>query len=472
MADLNEIINQLNGALGQQNIKSDADSLAEYTVDGIKPKVVVFPKNSQECSDVVKIANKAGLGVIPWGAGTMMASGNIPKKYDIAICMLRMNHMLEIDTSNLVVTVEAGVRLRDLQARLATEDDRCYLPLTTLAQESEEFICSDRSVSGCFLPIDPMFSDKTTIGGMIATNGSGPKRVYYTLPRDLVIGTKFIDPEGNIVKTGGRTVKNVSGYDVSKLLLGSYGSLGIVTEATIRLQPLPENVKTLVAGFDSLDKASSFATAFLKSKMLPAAVEVMNDTAYNAINLPGKPALGSSAFVVALAFEHFVEAVERMVKEGNELAVNNGATAKGIVEEDLHGLFWLRISDIIPAKNTGDSISLKLNYPVSCYKDIMGKVDSVIKKDGLKYSVLTHSGNGITLLNIENASKAVGTVKSILKYCLEAEGNLMVLAAPTALKESLPIWGETGSDFVLIKRLKDKMDPSGVMCFGRYVGGL
>ena len=472
MADLNEIINQLNGALGQQNVKSDSDTLAKYAVDGIKPKVVVFPKDSQECSAVVKYANKASLGIIPWGAGTMMANGNVPKKYDIAVCMLRMNHMLEIDTSNLVVTVEAGVRLRDLQARLATEDDRCYLPLTTLAKESDDFICSDRSTSGCFLPIDPMFSDKTTIGGMVATNGSGPKRLYYTLPRDLIIGAKFIDAEGNIAKTGGRTVKNVSGYDISKLLIGSNGTLGIITEATIRLQPLPEKTKTLLAGFDSLDKASSFATAFLKSKMLPAAVEIMNGAAYNAINVPGKPAVGSSAYIVAVAFEHFVEAVERMEKEGNELASNNGATVKAIVEEDIHGLFWLRVSDIIPVEKVKDSISLKLNYPISCYKDIMGKVDSAIKGAGLNYFALTHAGNGITLLNIENASKAAGTVKSILKYCLEVEGNLIVLAAPTALKASLPIWGETGSDFVMFKRLKDKMDPAGIMCSGRYVGGL
>ena len=472
MADLNEIIQQLNSALGQQNVKSDADTLAKYAVDGIKPKVVVFPKDSQECSAVVKYANKAGLAIIPWGAGTMMASGNIPKKYDIAICMLRMNHMLEIDTSNLTVTVEAGVRLRDLQARLATEDDRCYLPLTVLATESDEFICSDRSVSGCFLPIDPMFSDKATIGGMVAANSSGPKRLYYTLPRDLVIGAKFIDPEGNIIKTGGRTVKNVSAYDISKLLLGSYGTLGIVTEATIRLQPLPEKTKTMVAGFDSLDKASSFADAFLKSKMLPAAVEVMNGAAYNAINFPDKPAVGSSAYVVALAFEHFVQAVERMEKEGNEFASKNGATVKAMIEEDLHGLFWLRVSDIIPVEKAGDSISLKLNYPVSCYKSIMEKVNSALKQDGLKYSVLTHSGNGITLLNIENASKAAGTVQSILKYCRDIEGNLMVLAAPTALKASLPIWGEVRSDFVLLKRLKDKMDPAGIMCSGRYVGGL
>jgi len=472
VADLNEIIQQLNGALGQQNVKSDANTLAKYAVDGIKPKVVVFPKDSPECSAVVKCAKKAGLGIIPWGAGTMMANGNIPKKYDIAVCMLRMNHMLEIDTSNLTVTVEAGVRLRDLQARLATEDDRCYMPLTILAKESDEFICSDRSTSGCFLPIDPMFSDKATIGGMVATNGSGPKRLYYTLPRDLVIGAKFVDPEGNIIKTGGRTVKNVSTYDVSKLLLGSYGTLGIVTEATIRLQPLPEKTKTLVAGFDSLDKASLFANAFLKTKMLPAAVEVMNSAAYNAINIPAKPAVGSSAYVVAVAFEHFVQAVERMEKEGNQLAANNNATVKATVEEDLHSLFWLRVSDVIPVEKAGDSISLKLNYPVSCYKNIMEKVDSAIKGAGLKYSVLTHSGSGITLLNIENASKAAGTVKTILKYCREVEGNLMVLAAPTALKASLPMWGETGSDFILFKRLKDKMDSAGIMCSGRYVGGL
>jgi FAD/FMN-containing dehydrogenase len=171
--------------------------------------------------------------------------------------------MLDVDTANLTITVEAGVKFRDIQARLATEEDRCYLPLDDLKTEAGEFICSDRSHSGSFLPIDPPFSEKATIGGIVAANSSGPRRLLYGLPRDLVLGIRFVTPTGDIVGAGGKTVKNVSGFDISKLMIGSLGSLGIICEITLRLLPLPENMETLVFTFDSFSDAGGFATALL-----------------------------------------------------------------------------------------------------------------------------------------------------------------------------------------------------------------
>ena len=152
--------------------------------------------------------------------------------------MARMNHMLDVDTANLTITVEAGVKFRDVQARLATEEDRCYLPLGDLKTEAGEFVCSDQSHRGCFLPIDPPYSEKATLGGIVAANTTGPRRLLYGLPRDLVLGVRFVTPKGDIIGAGGKTMKNVSGYDVSKLMIGSLGSLGILCEMTLRLLPL------------------------------------------------------------------------------------------------------------------------------------------------------------------------------------------------------------------------------------------
>ena len=240
MAELKKILEELAGITGKDRLKTDPADIAPYTVDGVVPKAVVFPKDTRMVASIVKCACRGSLTIVPWGSGTKMAMGNTPKSVDLVVCTSRMNHMLDVDTANLTITVEAGVKFRDIQARLATEEDRCYLPLDDLKTEAGEFICSDRSHSGSFLPIDPPFSEKATIGGIVAANSSGPRRLLYGLPRDLVLGIRFVTPTGDIVGAGGKTVKNVSGFDISKLMIGSLGSLGIICEITLRLLPLPE----------------------------------------------------------------------------------------------------------------------------------------------------------------------------------------------------------------------------------------
>ena len=223
MAELKQILEELAGIAGQDRLKTDPTVTAQYAVDSLVPKAVVYPKDTRMVAALVQCACRGNLAIVPWGSGTKMAMGNPPKRLDLVVCMARMNHMLDVDTANLTITVEAGVKFRDVQARLATEEDRCYLPLEDLKTEAGEFVCSDRSHSGCFLPIDPPYSEKATIGGIVAANTTGPRRLLYGLPRDLVLGVRFVTPKGDIIGAGGKTVKNVSGYDVSKLMIGSWG---------------------------------------------------------------------------------------------------------------------------------------------------------------------------------------------------------------------------------------------------------
>jgi FAD/FMN-containing dehydrogenase len=155
MVDSKEIIDGLAEIIGRDFVKTKPEIVSEYAVDKVSPMAVLFPKNTQQVSEIVKLANLRNLAIVPRGSGSKMSFGNPPKRLDLVLCTTRMNHMLDVDTANLTITVEAGVKFRDVQARLATEDDRCYLPLEDLATEGDEFICSDRSHSGCFLPIDP-----------------------------------------------------------------------------------------------------------------------------------------------------------------------------------------------------------------------------------------------------------------------------------------------------------------------------
>ena len=481
MADSTVKFEGLTEILGKENVITDPGVIAEYAVDDMVPKVVVFPKNTEQVAEVVQLANRENLAIVARGSGTKMAMGNPPRKLDLVVCTARMNHMLDVDTSNLTMTVEAGVKFRDIQARLATQEDRCYLPLEDLGAEGDEIICSDRSHSGCFIPIDPPYANKATIGGIVATNSTGPRRLLYNLPRDCIIGIRFVSPNGDILGSGGKTVKNVSGYDVSKLMVGSMGSLGILCEMTIRLLPLPEKMQTLLVSFAGFSEAYTFAERIFETSLLPAAVEIMNGETYQQLTLEDSPSLDSNAYVAAIALEAFAPAVSRMHNEILDMAKSSGAVAEAVLEEDDHRSFWLALSNL--STNLGNKfpglIKAKLNYPLSMGKGVIESGESIFKQANLDYFFQTHAGNGIChtglLIDKEDAAvteRAVAALGQLLDRCREIDGNMVIQSAPVDVKDKLNIWGEIGSSFVVMKRLKNQLDPTGIMSPGRFVEGL
>ena len=473
-------IDRLREICGPEYVKADSETLLQYAVDGIVPQAVVFPKDTGQVSEIVKYADRQNLAVIPWGSGTKICTGHLPKRHDLVVCTSRLNHMKDVDSDNLTITVEAGVKFRDIQARLATEEDRCYLPLENIANASDTIICSGRSHSGCFLPLDPSFSARATIGGILASNSTGPRRLLYGTPRDLVLGTRFVAPDGQIIGTGGKTVKNVSGYDISKLMIGSAGSLGILCEMTLRLLPLPERMETLILGFDTFDNASVFVERVFESKLLPAAVEVMNHSAFAAVR-PQDSQTGQNDYLVAVALESFQEAVERMHHEMLDMAQSAGFKTKEILTEDEHRIFWLNLGDLqaLCGDQYTASIGVKLNYQFSAWKDILKAADTILDSYNINHTVMCHAGSGVCLLNLlmdqsdaDFSHNAVAAIDSLLETVCQANGNLVVQRAPADLKPKLPIWGAMGQDLPVIKRIKNQLDPSGIMSPGRFVGGL
>jgi FAD/FMN-containing dehydrogenase len=481
VADWNKTLEELVGIAGRDRLKSDPADTALYAVDGIAPRAVVFPKDTKMVAALVKWAGRGNLTMVPWGSGTKMGMGHPPKGVDLVVCMARMNHMLDVDTANLTITVEAGVKFRDIQARLATEEDRCYLPLDDLSTEAGEFICSERSHSGCFLPLDPPFSERATIGGIVAANSSGPRRLLYGLPRDLVLGVRFVTPAGDIVGAGGKTVKNVSGYDISKLMIGSMGSLGILCEMTLRLLPLPESMETLVFAFDSFPDAAGFASAVLATKLLPAALEVVNGTTLETLGSRGDPKPPAGAYGVMVALEAFQEATARMHREMVVMAQHFKAKGHTAIGEDKHLLFWLSVGELQSslAQRHPGLTALQLNYPLSQWKAIFEFTEKTLAKHGLPYTLLCHAGCGLTLLNLftepagrEGRAPVTEAVRSLLAECRGVGGNLVVQRAPTDWKGSLPVWGEPGSDLPMMKKIRMELDPSGLMNPGRFAVGL
>lgn len=481
MADFKELVGRLDGIVGQEFIKTGPDVIRDYAVDEMVPDAVIFPGNTDEVSGVVTLANRENMTIIPCGSRTKMAMGNPPARLDVVVCTSRMNHMIDVDTSNLTITVEAGVKFRDIQARLATQEDRCYLPLDDLVTEADEVICSDRSHSGCFLPIDPSYADSATIGGIIAANSSGSRRLLYGNIRDSILGVRMVVPTGEVIGSGGKTVKNVSGYDVSKLAVGSMGSLGIICEMTLKLLPLPEKMETLLISFESFSHVSAFIEEVFETHLLPAGVDVMNQEAYSHLNMDGIPDFGSNSYVSAIAIEGFEQAVDRMRTEIIGMAKANGARSDACLQEERHLLFWLAVSNLDAplAARGADLIKTKLNYPISEWRGIAESVEKALSDADLDYTLQLHAGNGICLPRLlilpndaEAMDRGIHAINSLLARCREVGGNLVIEGAPAEVKDRLKIWGESGCDFVVMKRIKEQIDPSGIMSPGRFVGGL
>jgi len=479
--EFTEKLAQLSTVIGADRIETEPAFMDQYAVDNLKPKAVIFPRNVKEVSEVVNVANRENLSIVPWGSGSKIGMGNVPSRLDLVMASSRMDHMLDVDTANLTITVEAGVKFRDIQARLATEDDRCYLPLEDLSTSQDELICSDRSTSGCFLPMDPPFSENATMGGIVAANSSGPRRLLYRFPRDLLLGVRFVAPNGDIIGTGGKTVKNVSGYDISKLMVGSAGSLGFIAEMTFKLLPLPEKMETVLLSFQSLKDACALAEAILETPLLPAAVEIMNRTASDELSCRERKDFRPGSYVVAVAMEAFEPAVKRMKHEVLDMGKRLGAVEDACFTEDAHRRFWLTVSHLQASavRRFSGPVTLQFTYPISLMAEVVRFTEKALTESGIQHSLLTHAGTGASIVTLSGdpggkgaGGTAIDLIRDLLGRCQERGGNLRVLDAPPAVKPHVKIWGAPGADLLVMKRIKGRLDPLGIFSPGRFVEGL
>ena len=471
----------LKDILDVELVKSDPEILSAHAVDGLTPKAVVFPESLEQISEVVKMAQKEKWALLPWGSGSKVGVGNPPSRLDLVISTTRLNKIIDMDTANLTVTAQVGVKFRDLQISLAGEENRCYLPYENPTTVSDEPVCSEREHMGCFIPMMPPFTHSATLGGIIAANSSGPVRLLYGLPRDMVLGVRYVAPDGAIVGVGGKTVKNVSGYDMCKLMIGSRGSLGILGEMTLRLLPLPERLGTCLLSFSSLDKTSRFVDRILETSLLPSAVELLNWRANGPLVEQGAIEMDGGGYAVAVALEGFGEAVERMGSEIKEMASASGTENNVYLPDNPHRIFWDAYSNLVPKLSAQypEMVSMRLNYPISRYLDVIRSVESVCGAQELVHALQAHAGSGITIVHFllepgddKRADRVVSVAEKLLEKCQTISGNLVVEKASAGMKERLPVWGAPPQDFVIMKRIKEQMDPYGLFCPGRFVGGI
>jgi FAD/FMN-containing dehydrogenase len=471
----------LKDILNVEWVKRDPETLSAYSVDGLRPGAVVFPESLEQVSEVVKMAHKEKWALLPWGSGSKIGVGNPPSRLDLVISTTRLNKIIDMDTANLTVTAQAGAKFRDLQISLAGEENRCYLPYENPTTLSDEPVCSDREQMGCFIPMMPPFSHSATLGGIVAANSSGPVRLLYGLPRDMVLGVRYVAADGDIVGLGGKTVKNVSGYDMCKLMIGSRGSLGILGEMTLRLLPLPERLGTCLLSFSGLEEASRFVDQVFETSLLPSAVELLNRRANGLLVEAGASEMDSNGYAVAVALEGFEEAVERMGAEIKEMASVSGAENNVYLPDNPHRIFWDAYSNLVPKLSAQypEMVSMRLNYPISRYLEVIQSVESICGEQKLERGLQAHTGSGITMIHFlwepgdrKSADRVVSVAKTLLEKCQSIGGNLVVEKASAVMKQRLPVWGILPQDFVIMKRIKERIDPYGLFSPARFVGGI
>ncbi|MEW6355809.1 MAG: FAD-binding oxidoreductase [Planctomycetota bacterium] len=395
--------------------------------------MVLQPRSEAEVSAILSWANEQHVPAVPRGGGTKMGLGRLFSQTQEFICLSlkQMNQIVEHDADNLTVTVEAGATLKDLQTRISEKRQ--------------------------FLPLDPPGSEDATVGGVLAANASGPRRFGYGSARDFVLGLRVVAPDGRLLKFGGKSVKNVAGYDMCKLFIGSFGTLGVIAEATFRLVPLPTTRRTVVQTFDSLEAASGAVRGLLASCLLPSAIELVDRVAADHI-FPVCNLKADGSHAVAVLFEGFQDAVERQARELSNKNPGRFAT----LAPDEAERFWAALAGLLGSGTGGTRC--KVSVPIASVAPIVAMATN------LPAATVSHAGSGIVYVFIPpEASRPDRAVTRLRREAEDAGGHIVVESAPREVKEKADPWGKAGSAEAIMRRLRETFDPNGIMNPGRFI---
>jgi glycolate oxidase FAD binding subunit len=430
--------------VGTPHFLTDAATTSAHAVDGVRPAAVARPHTEEETAALLGASGETGAAVLPWGAGSHQHLGGTPARVDLVIETTRQTGITDYNPDDYVVAVRAGTRLRDLQSALGARHQ--------------------------WLPIDPPGAETATIGGLIAANRNGPRRLLWGSIRDLLIGLRVALPTGQAIKAGGKVVKNVTGYDLTKLFIGSFGSAGVITEATFKISPRPGEGLTIFTTVPDAAAAHRLSSTVLGSYLLPSALEAANHAALRRLTAAagiGEPP--AEGWGVLLLVEGLPESQARHVDEMRRLV--QGAGRIEIVAGTAHTALWKAIAEFPSPATQPGRVVCRAGGPIARWIDLVHALDA--SRTGGPIEVLAHAGSGL-LYAACGAEDGPAMAQTLERGAARTSGYTAVEVAPSAIKGTLSLWGAPPGDgaLTLMRRLRAAYDPRGIMVPGRLGWGL
>jgi len=448
MTDVSGLIDELSDIVGDKFIQT-SPALDAYRVDGYVPWAVVFPGDADQVAALMALAQREELAVIPWGGGTMIGMGHPPERLDIVLCLQRLNRVVEHEPADLTATTQAGITMAALQGYLGGR--------------------------GQWWPVEPPLAHQATLGGVLATNASGPKRLLYGTARDLLIGIKVVQADGVISKAGGKVTKNVTGYDMMKLYIGSLGTLAIIVEATLKLRPLPQVQQIASSMFASADAAETAARRLLTCGLLPNALELLNPPLSRHLYERLESTASSEGWLLVVGVDGSKPAVARQLREIESLVRSEGATAWHTQADD--GRLWHAIQSRLRAHSA--ELEERLIIRVGTLRTevirIMCHLMELETRLGAHVELTGRLGNGIIYGNIilnhavEQSVHAAQALAEMRGQLAAQRGYLVVESASPSFKAQFDCWGDVGPQVEVMAGLKRAFDPRRVLNPGRFV---
>jgi glycolate oxidase len=450
------VLDEIQSIIPKERILLDLAERYSYSYDAsfgeYLPDIVIQPENADEISQLVKLANRHLIPVYPRGAATSLSGGPLPVEGGMVLDMSRLNKKLIIDRENLLAIVSPGVITADIH------------------KKAEE--------AGLFYPPDPSSAHVSTIGGNLLENSSGPKGLKYGTTKEYVIGLEVVTPTGEIIRTGGKTVKNVTGYDLTRLIVGSEGTLGIVTEAILRLIPKPQARKTLLATFRRLEDSGHAITNILSSGILPAAMELMDNACirsvenYSPCGLP----VDAEALIIVEVDGHPM-AIQEEIAKCEAICYEQGADSVRVAKNEAERLdIWKARKMVSPAitQMGPTKISEDATVPRSQIPAMMKRLAEIREKYRLNLVVFGHAGDGnlhpniITdkrnkeeMKRVEDAVSEIFAAAVSLGGTLSGEHGIGTMKAPYMEMEL----GQEG--LMMMKKIKEAWDPNNILNPGK-----
>ena len=454
--NLMQHIQYFENLLGKENTKNDEMHRMAYSYDATreerKPDIVLFPKNEEEISKILKYCNTHKIPIVPRGAGSGFTGGSIVANGGVILALEKyMNNILELDTKNLIVRVQPGVINKDLQ----------------------NFVESH----GLFYPPDPASENQSTIGGNVSENAGGMRAAKYGITKDYVMAIRAVLPNGDIIRAGKKTIKDVAGYNIAGILIASEGTLAVITEITLKLLAKPKLKRAAMGVFNTIEDAMNAVYKTMASGVVPVAMEFLDNLTIRAVETKFQKGLPieAGAILITEVDGNLESEIQHQLTQIQERFNENGCIAFKIAKDDKEGqdLWFAR-------KNASQSISIygkkKLNeditVPRSKLPELLKEIEKISKKYNFKIPCFGHTGDGnvhtnVMVENLDDLDKGYEAITEIFKIAVELEGTLSGEHGIGLAKAPFMNLAFSEQEINLFRTIKKAFDPNNILNPGK-----